>query len=64
MKLFTFALFVGCALSTPVAVNSAQGATSPQLHSRQAASCDAVKVAQLSGGIQANLDVQKEELAG
>ncbi|UPX20699.1 uncharacterized protein EKO05_0010924 [Ascochyta rabiei] len=57
MKLITFTLLVGCALSTPAAVN----AFTP---TRRAASCDAAKVAQLSGGIQANLEVQKNELAG
>ncbi|KAF1363969.1 hypothetical protein EJ07DRAFT_162498 [Lizonia empirigonia] len=57
MKLFTFTLLIGYTLSTPVAVNTL-------IPTRQAASCDAVKVGQLSGGIQANLDVQKQELAG
>lgn len=51
MKLFILAIIAGSAFATPA------------LRTRQA-SCDAQKVAQLAGGIQANLYVQKQELEG
>ncbi|KAF9698705.1 hypothetical protein EKO04_002699 [Ascochyta lentis] len=62
MKLFMLTLVIGCAIASPVALGALTPA--PLLNTRQTSSCDAVKVAQLSGGIQANLDVQKDELAG
>lgn len=52
MKLYIFTLFT----STVFAL--------PPISNRQATPCDSEKVAQLSGGIQANLFVQKQELAG
>lgn len=51
MKLFVLALVAGTAIATPT------------FSTRQTA-CDAQKVAQLVGGIKANLFVQKQELNG
>ncbi|KAF2847447.1 hypothetical protein T440DRAFT_456238 [Plenodomus tracheiphilus IPT5] len=52
MKLLIFTILVGTAFAAPT------------LSSRQNSTCDPEKVAQLVGGIQANLFVQKQELAG
>ncbi|KAH9876509.1 hypothetical protein J1614_003640 [Plenodomus biglobosus] len=52
MKLFLFILLTGSAFSIPALVT------------RQNTTCDPEKVSQLAGGIQANLFVQKQELAG
>lgn len=68
MRLLTFTLPAFYAIALPVAVGLSVPSLAlqapPLLSSRQTPSCDPVKVAQLSGGIQANLDVQAEELIG
>jgi hypothetical protein len=69
MRLLTFTIPTISVIALPVTVglyvpSFAPKVPPPLLSSRQTASCDPIKVAQLSGGIQANLDVQAEELIG